>query len=69
VPDGPSGRRCEALYDVKFHEIDNPLQFGVVFLTITALLGFGLAFLGQMDHHEPRSREAQLTGSDSRAVP
>jgi len=58
-----------ALYDVKFHEIDNPLQYGVVFLSVMALIGLGIAYLGLMYHHERRFREAQLTGTDSRAVP
>jgi hypothetical protein len=58
-----------ALYDVKFAEIDNPLQYGVVFLTIMALIGLGIAYLGLMYHHERRFREAQLTGSESRLVP
>ncbi|HEX4588880.1 MAG TPA: hypothetical protein VH120_03055 [Gemmataceae bacterium] len=60
----------EALYDLKFHEMDNPLQYGVVFLSIFALIGLGIAFVGLMYHHERRFREAQLAGSDTtRAVP
>ncbi len=58
-----------ALYDVKFHEVDNPLQYGVVFLSIFALIGLGIAYIGLMYHHERRFREAQLAGSDTRAVP
>ena len=58
------------LYDVKFREIDNPLQYGVVFLSIAVLIGLGIAFLGLMYHHERRFREAQLTGAgETRAVP
>jgi len=48
------------LYDVKFFEIDNPLQYGVVVLTIMALVGLGITFVGLAYHHERRFREAQL---------
>jgi hypothetical protein len=51
------------LYDMKFKYVDNPLQFGVVFLTLAALIGLGIAFLGLMYHHERRFREAQLAGT------
>jgi len=57
-----------SLYDVKFHEIDNPMQFGVIFLTILALIGLGIAYVGLMYHHERRFREAQLHGSTTREV-
>jgi hypothetical protein len=58
------------LYDVKFHEIDNPLQFGMVFLITMGVIGLGIAFVGLMYHHERRFREAQLgVGSETRAVP
>jgi len=59
----------DALYDVKFHEIDNPLQYGVIILSIGFVIGLGIAFLGLMYHHERRFREAQLTGGETRAVP
>ena len=58
-----------ALYDVKFHEIDNPLQYGVVVLTIFALIGLAIAFIGLMYHHERRFREAQLAATDTRSIP
>jgi hypothetical protein len=58
-----------SLYDVKFKEIDNPLQYGVVFLTIAVLIGLGIAFLGLMYHHERRFRELQLGSGETRAVP
>src|SRR3954471_6244599 len=45
------------LYDMKFKHVDNPLQFGVVFLTIMALVGLGIAFVGLAYHHERRYRE------------
>src|SRR4051812_29406303 len=61
-------RESGALYDVKFHEIDNPLQYGVVFLTILALIGLGIAYLGLMYHHERRYREPQLAGGVPRDV-
>jgi hypothetical protein len=58
------------LYDVKFREIDNPLQYGVVVLTIAFLIGLGIAYVGLMYHHERRYREAQLAGGgEPRAVP
>lgn len=55
-------RESGALYDVKFHEIDNPLQYGVVFLSILTLIGLGIAYLGLAFHHERRYRESQLGG-------
>jgi formate hydrogenlyase subunit 3/multisubunit Na+/H+ antiporter MnhD subunit len=63
-----------ALYDVKFHEIDNPLQFGMVFLALMALIGLAIAFVGLAYHHERRYREAQLgangtTGTTRVSVP
>jgi hypothetical protein len=57
------------IYDVKFHEIDNPLQYGVVFLSIMAMIGLGIAFIGLMYHHERRFREAQLTAGNVRTGP
>jgi hypothetical protein len=60
-------RDTGALYDVKFHEIDNPLQFGVVFLVLVALIGLGIAFVGLAYHHERRYREAQIGGTTTNA--
>jgi hypothetical protein len=57
-------------YDVKFKEIDNPLQFGIVFLALMAVIGLTVAFLGLAYHHERRYLEAH--GSDAagtRSVP
>jgi hypothetical protein len=48
------------LYDMKFKYVDNPLQYGVVFLSIFALIGLAIAFVGLAYHHERRYREAQL---------
>jgi hypothetical protein len=61
----------ERLYDIKFYEIDNPLQYGVVFLTIMAVIGLGIAFVGLAYHHERRYREAQLglRGEDRATIP
>src|SRR5687767_8902259 len=53
-------RDTGALYDVKFYEIDNPLQFGIVFFTTMAVIGLGIAFVGLAYHHERRYRESQL---------
>lgn len=44
-------------YDVKFHEIDNPMQFGVVFLATMAVIGLVVAFIGLAYHHERRYLE------------
>jgi cell division protein FtsX len=57
------------IYDMKFKDVDNPLQYGVILLTIFALIGLAIAFIGLMYHHERRFREAQLTGTNTRAVP
>jgi cell division protein FtsX len=59
----------QPIYDMKFKDVDNPLQFGVIFLTIMALIGLGIAFIGLMYHHERRFREAQLAGTDTRVLP
>jgi hypothetical protein len=59
----------QPIYDMKFKDVDNPLQFGVIFLTIMAMIGLGIAFVGLMYHHERRFREAQLAGSDTRVLP
>jgi hypothetical protein len=59
----------DRLYDLKFYEMDNPLQFGMVFLSVAALIGLGIAFLGLMYHHERRYREGHLGEADTRAVP
>jgi hypothetical protein len=55
----------QPIYDMKFKDVDNPLQFGVVFLVLMALIGLGIAFVGLAYHHERRYREAQLGGRDS----
>jgi hypothetical protein len=54
--------KTDVLYDVKLHEIDNPLQFGWVFLAGMALIGLAIAFVGLAYHHERRFREVQLGG-------
>jgi hypothetical protein len=55
-------RESGALYDVKLHEIDNPLQFGWVFLGLMALVGLAITFLGLAYHHERRYRESHPGG-------
>jgi formate hydrogenlyase subunit 3/multisubunit Na+/H+ antiporter MnhD subunit len=52
--------QTEGRYDMKFKEIDNPLQYGVIFLSILALVGLAVAFVGLAYHHERRFRESQL---------
>jgi hypothetical protein len=42
---------------IKFSQMDSPLMFAMVFLTIMALIGLGLALLGLAYHHERRHRE------------
>jgi len=59
----------QPIYDMKFKDVDNPLQYGVIVLTLFALIGLAIAFIGLMYHHERRFRESQLAGSDTRAVP
>jgi cell division protein FtsX len=59
----------QPIYDMKFKDVDNPLQYGVVVMTIFALIGLAIAFIGLMYHHERRFREAQLTTTNTRAVP
>jgi hypothetical protein len=67
----PGDTNATRLYDVKFFEIDNPLQYGVVVLTIMALIGLGISFVGLAFHHERRYREAQmgLSGDTRVSVP
>jgi hypothetical protein len=45
---------------VRFKMLDTPLQFGLVFLSIAAVIGIGLTFVGLGYHHERRLREHQL---------
>jgi hypothetical protein len=42
---------------IKFHQMDSPLMFSMVFLTMMALIGLGIAILGLAYHHERRHRE------------
>jgi hypothetical protein len=55
------------LYDMKFKFVDNPLQFGIVFLAIMALIGLAIAFVGLAFHHERRYRE--IHGAATGTVP
>jgi cell division protein FtsX len=59
----------QPIYETHFKEIDHPLQFTLVFLTIMALIGLGIAFVGLMYHHERRFRESQMAGSEPRTLP
>jgi hypothetical protein len=63
--------QTDRLYDVKFFELDNALQFGLVFLTMMAVIGLTIAFIGLAYHHERRYREAHLgpRGTDAVSVP
>jgi len=45
---------------VRFKMLDTPLQFGLVFLSLAALIGIGLTFVGLAYHHERRLREFHL---------
>src|SRR6476646_6385306 len=47
-------------YDMKFKDVDNPLQFGLVFLALAALVGLAMTFVGLAYHHERRQREREL---------
>lgn len=42
---------------VLLHEMDRPLVFVLVFLTITAIIGIGIAFVGLAYHHYHRHHE------------
>jgi uncharacterized membrane protein (DUF106 family) len=39
------------------YQMDKPLVFILVFLTIAAIIGFGIAFLGLAYHHHRRHHE------------
>ena len=41
-------------------QMDRPLLFILVFLTVTAIIGLGIAFLGLAYHHHRRERELKL---------
>ena len=54
--------RPPALDDTKidvlhFWQLDRPLQFILVFLTASAVVGLGIAFIGLAYHHHRRERE------------
>src|ERR1700682_84918 len=53
-------------------QMDKPLVFILVFLTATAVIGLGIAFLGLAYHHHRRHheflREKSLTGSGQRVI-
>ena len=42
---------------LKLHEMDRPLIFILVFLTSTAIIGLGIAFVGLAYHHRHRHHE------------
>jgi hypothetical protein len=42
---------------VRLSQMDRPLVFILVFLTCTALVGLGIAFMGLALHHARRERE------------
>jgi hypothetical protein len=44
-------------YRVKLLQMDNSLVYLLVFLSIAALIGLGIAFVGLAYHHERRHRE------------
>jgi hypothetical protein len=39
------------------HQMDRPLLYILVFLTVTAVIGLGIAFLGLSYHHLKRTHE------------
>jgi cell division protein FtsX len=59
----------QPIYDMKFKDVDNPLQFGVVFLVLMALIGLAIAFVGLAYHHERRYRERLRELGESKARP
>jgi hypothetical protein len=42
---------------LKFSQMDRPLMFILVFLTATAIIGLGIAFVGLAYHHRHRHYE------------
>ena len=44
---------------VKLSQLDGPLLFVLVFLTASAVIGMGIAFVGLAYHHHRREREHQ----------
>jgi len=42
---------------VRLSQMDRPLTFILVFLTCTAIVGLGIAFVGLAYHHHRRERE------------
>jgi hypothetical protein len=59
----------QPIYGMQFKYMDHPLQFGVLFLTLMAMIGLGIAFVGLMYHHERRFHEAQLAAGTTRTLP
>lgn len=49
-------------------QIDRPLMFIVVFLTLVALVGLGIAFVGLAYHHHRRHHEALHHHGDTTAT-
>jgi hypothetical protein len=47
-------------YEMKFQDLDRPLQFCLVLLALTAIVGVGMTFVGLAYHHERRQREHEL---------
>ncbi|OWK37455.1 hypothetical protein [Fimbriiglobus ruber] len=45
---------------VHLSQMDAPLLFALVFLTATAVIGLGIAFVGLAYHHHRREREHHL---------
>ena len=47
-------------YEMKFMDVDRPLQFCLVLLGLAAIVGVGTTFVGLAYHHERRLREHEL---------
>jgi hypothetical protein len=50
---------------IRLSQVDGPLIFVLVFLTCTAIVGLGIAFLGLAYHHHRREREHLLHRTSS----
>jgi hypothetical protein len=51
------------------YQMDKPLLFVLVFLTVAAVIGLGIAFLGLAYHHRRRSLEHELQRERLAATP
>lgn len=63
----PDKTREGEVIQLHLSQIDKPLVFVLVFLTIVAIIGVGLAILGLAYHHHRRHHELLRGGTDTAA--